>query len=76
MKPLSRRGLPWGTPLDQGRNERQMRQARALERLQLREERGPIVQLRELDRRLGENVGAAKERGRLCRQCWEAEAVR
>jgi len=65
MKPLNRRGLPWGTALDQGRNERQMRQARALERAEAREERGPIVQLRTLDERLGDGIGAARERAKL-----------
>lgn len=61
MKPLSRRGL---------------RQARALERLQLREERGPIAQRRELDRRLGEGIGAESERRRLLMTEWAGVQAR
>ena len=42
-----------------------MRQVRAAERNQARDERGPIVQLRTLDERLGDGIGAVRERMRL-----------
>lgn len=42
-----------------------LRQQRAEERAAVRDERGPVMQLAELDRRLGKGVGAKRERARL-----------
>lgn len=64
----NRKGEPKKTALVDGKNERQLRQERALERELARSDRGPFAQLSELDRRLGKGQGAARERARLVRK--------
>lgn len=51
-----------------------LRQQRAEERKAARDERGPAMQLRELDKRLGAGVGAKRERARLAKSIGKAAA--
>jgi hypothetical protein len=64
-KTTNRRGEPKKTGLVDGMNERQHRQRRAKERAEARGDRSNTQQLAELDRRLGANAGALRERLRL-----------
>ena len=64
-KTTNRKGLPKGTGLVNGMNERQLRAESAHERLLARIDRSSTQQARELDRRLGDGTGAKRERKRL-----------
>lgn len=69
--PGSGSGHPHG-----GKDKRQERHLRAVERAEVRASRSPEQQIRELDRRLGgSGVGAKKERARLAKAVQKARAA-
>lgn len=55
------------------RSRKQIRQDEAKERQELRDKRRPEDQIRVLDAKLGEGVGAVKERARLQKQIEQKE---
>lgn len=61
-------------PIRNRKGKREARQQRAEQRRQQRKQRSATQQLEELDRRLGEGEGAMKERARLNKEVFDAQA--
>lgn len=68
QRPAGFNCLGSGSGRPHGKDARQYRRSAAQERAEVRADRSPDQQLRELDRKLGAGVGAKRERARLRKQ--------